>query len=206
MTINPIFHARTKHLELDYHFVRQKSTNGALVTSLSLLHYKLWIFSQRLHQKPCSGISNRSLPFIKCHLLAWGGMLSKLIKITKRKVINSQINKGFITSHNLLKSKLFVKEYLHRDFKLKCQYHVRIFHSYFIKILCNSLGSIHLFSFNIIKHFNGYFVFICINNFVNFINKHNKNYILHRSFSNQCLTIQQNDFQHYEMINDNVKY
>ena len=82
-------------------------------------------------------------------------MLSKLIKITKRKVINSQINKGFITSHNLLKSKLFVKEYLHRDFKLKCQYHVRIFHSYFIKILCNSLGSIHLFSFDVINHFNG---------------------------------------------------
>lgn len=56
-------------------------------------------------------------------------MLSKLIKITKRKVINSQINKGFITSHNLLKSKLFAKEYLEHNFKLECQYYVGIFQS-----------------------------------------------------------------------------
>lgn len=32
MTVNPVFHARTKHIELDYHFVREKVVMGALVT------------------------------------------------------------------------------------------------------------------------------------------------------------------------------
>ncbi|GKU90849.1 hypothetical protein SLEP1_g4793 [Rubroshorea leprosula] len=32
MSINPVFHARTKHIELDYHFVREKEALGSLVT------------------------------------------------------------------------------------------------------------------------------------------------------------------------------
>ena len=95
----------------------------------------------------------------------------KLTKITKRKVINGQVNHGFITPHNLLKSKLFVKEYLQHDFTLECQYHVGIFHSYFIKILCNSLGSIHLFSFNVFKPSTVTLSLFYVNNSVNFIRK-----------------------------------
>lgn len=32
MTINPVLHARSKHIELDYHFVCEKVANGSLIT------------------------------------------------------------------------------------------------------------------------------------------------------------------------------
>lgn len=32
LTINPILHARTKHVELDYHFIREQVAKGSLIT------------------------------------------------------------------------------------------------------------------------------------------------------------------------------
>ncbi|KAK2982256.1 hypothetical protein RJ640_016386 [Escallonia rubra] len=51
MSINPIFHARTKHIEVDYHFVREKVALGSLVTRFVSSNQQL----ADIFTKPCLG-------------------------------------------------------------------------------------------------------------------------------------------------------
>ena len=38
LTVNPVIHARTTHIEIDYHFVREKVALGALIYSVCFLN------------------------------------------------------------------------------------------------------------------------------------------------------------------------
>lgn len=67
LTANPVYHARTKHLELDFHFVREKVSNGELVVryiptdqqvadilTKSMSTSGFSVLRDKLHIKPCS--------------------------------------------------------------------------------------------------------------------------------------------------------
>lgn len=41
MTVNPVFHARSKHIELDYHFVRERVALGLLITQHISTHEQI---------------------------------------------------------------------------------------------------------------------------------------------------------------------
>ena len=49
MTINPVFYARSKHIEIDYHFVSEKVIVGALITQyIPFTHQAADIFTKPL--------------------------------------------------------------------------------------------------------------------------------------------------------------
>ena len=53
MTVNPVFHGRTKHIELDYHYVREKVALGSLETCfVSSTNQLADIFTKPLSKLP----------------------------------------------------------------------------------------------------------------------------------------------------------
>ncbi|XP_019199645.1 PREDICTED: uncharacterized protein LOC109193260 [Ipomoea nil] len=57
MSINPLFHARTKHIDIDYHFVREKVAMGHLVTRfVPSSHQIADILTKPLPKAPFVGI------------------------------------------------------------------------------------------------------------------------------------------------------
>ncbi len=45
---NPVYHARTKHIEVHYHFIREKNLAKEIDLFMSVLKVKLLTFSRRL--------------------------------------------------------------------------------------------------------------------------------------------------------------
>ncbi|EXC01672.1 Luminal-binding protein 2 [Morus notabilis] len=85
MSVNPLFHARTKHIEIDYHFVREKVAMGTLVTR----YVPSSLQPADIFTKP---LSKATFTFLRNKLVVQSTSLSNLRGHDKERFVKGKVN------------------------------------------------------------------------------------------------------------------
>ena len=76
---NPVFHERTKHIEVDRHFIREKIASGCVATSFVNSNDQLAdIFTKSLRGPRVKYICNKLGAYNIYAASAWGGVLDSV--------------------------------------------------------------------------------------------------------------------------------